>query len=135
MDPFEQYLRSKAQFTDDELYRIRTGATPVTLHRRQLLLREGDTCRHKIFVLSGLLRTYRVSKEALDETSVLLWPRETIDELFAAVPTFRVLSDRLREQSYNKSLQRIFANISYTAEEQYDTFVAENPEVFRRVKP
>ncbi|MCK8494723.1 Crp/Fnr family transcriptional regulator [Spirosoma sp. RP8] len=165
INQFDHYLRSKAQFTDDELQQIHACSIPLNLRRRQLLLREGDVCRHKIFVLGGLLRTYRVRAdgiestmrftiengwsidhesyvdqtpsnyriEAMEESSVLLWTREAMDELFDEIPTFKLLSDRLREQSMNESLQRIFINISYTAEEKYDAFVNAFPDVFRRV--
>ncbi|QJD80812.1 Crp/Fnr family transcriptional regulator [Spirosoma rhododendri] len=165
MNQLDLYLRSKGQFTDDDLLRIQACATPVSVRKRQSLLCAGDVCRHKLFVLSGLLRVYRVSKdgaesvmrfaaesqwaidpesyvnetpshcyiEALEDTTLLLWTKETMNELFAAIPTFRQLSDRVREESHNESLQRIFANISYTAEEKYDAFVAEQPAVLRRV--
>lgn len=165
LDKFNQYIRSKAQFTDDELRQIRSCATPLTLRRRQVLLREGEICRHKIFVLNGLLRTYRVAEdgtesimrfttengwaidhesyvsqtpsnsriEALEDTDVLLWTRETMDDLFEALPIFKLVSDQLKEQSFNESLQRIFINISYTAEAKYDDFITKYPDVFRRV--
>ncbi len=165
MNQLDQYLRSKVQFADEELLRIQTSATPLTVRKRQLLLRAGDVCRHKLFVLRGLLRVYRVSKdgtesvmwfaaesqwaidpesyttetpshcyiEALEDTALLLWTKETMNELFAAILPFRQLSDRVREESHNRSLQRIYINISHTAEEKYDAFVADNPTVFRRV--
>ena len=71
--------------------------------------------------------------EALEDTALLLWTKETMNELFAAILPFRQLSDRVREESHNRSLQRIYINISHTAEEKYDAFVADNPTVFRRV--
>lgn len=165
MNQFSHYLYAQAQLTDDDIMRIQTCATPLTVRKRQSLLRAGDVCRHKLFVLSGLLRVYRVSKdgaesvmrfaaenqwaidhesyttetpshcyiEALEDTTLLLWTKEIMDELFAAIPTFRAFSDKLKDESYNKSLQRIYINISHTAEEKYDAFVADNPTVFRRV--
>ncbi|GAB3760230.1 Crp/Fnr family transcriptional regulator [Spirosoma pomorum] len=165
MNQLAPYLRSTAQLTDDDILRIQACATTLTVRKRQLLLRAGDVCRHKLFVLNGLLRVYRVNKdgtesvmrfatedqwaidhesytnetashcyvEALEDTTLMLWTKETMNELFAAMPAFKAFSDRLKDESHNKSLQRIFINISYTAEEKYDAFVAEHPAVFRRV--
>lgn len=165
MNQFEHYLRAQTQLTDDDVLRVQRCATMLTVRKRQPLLCAGDVCRHKLFVLTGLLRVYRVSKdgaesvmrfaaenqwaidhesyttetpshcyiEALEDTTLLLWTKETMNELFATMPAFRAFSDRIKDESHNKSLQRIFSNISHTAEEKYDAFVAENPAIFRRV--
>lgn len=55
---FETYLRSRADLTDTEIQRITERAALRHIHRNQLLLQEGHICRHKIFILKGLLRTF-----------------------------------------------------------------------------
>ncbi len=165
METFEDYLRSFTQLTELEIKQIQGCSLPVSLRRRQLLLREGDVCRHKIFVARGLLRTFRVRPdglestmrfsaekgwaidpesyvdqtpshyriEALESTKVLLWTRECMEELFETIPSFRLISERLREKSLNYSQQRIFINISHTAEEKYEDFIQNHPDLFRRI--
>ncbi|HTI10583.1 MAG TPA: Crp/Fnr family transcriptional regulator [Puia sp.] len=58
MDEFEIYLRAHTHLNDGDLDRIRSLATTKGLRRNEFLLREGEICRHKIFVIKGLLRTF-----------------------------------------------------------------------------
>ncbi len=165
METFEDYLRSFTQLDEIAIKRIQAGALPLSLRRRQLLLREGEVCRHKVFVAKGLLRTFRVRPdgtestmrfsaekgwaidpesyvdqipshyriEALENTKVLLWTRDCMEELFENIPSFRLISERLREKSLNYSQQRIFVNLSHTAEEKYEDFIQNHPDIFRRI--
>lgn len=55
---FETYLRSRSDLTDTDIQRITGRATLRHIHRNELLLQEGQICRHKIFILKGLLRTF-----------------------------------------------------------------------------
>jgi CRP/FNR family transcriptional regulator, anaerobic regulatory protein len=57
---FENYLLSNINLEEDEIHHIRSLARTVTLRRNELILQAGDICRHKIFVVSGLLRTYSI---------------------------------------------------------------------------
>ena len=41
-------------------------ATTRKYRRRQLLVREGEVCQHKIFVSKGLLRTYRLQEDGTE---------------------------------------------------------------------
>ena len=63
---FEAYIRPKAALTQDELKHIRSLATMKKLRRRQLLLQEGEVCRHKVFVCKGLLRAYRLKDDGTE---------------------------------------------------------------------
>ena len=71
--------------------------------------------------------------EAIEDTEIIVWSREDINKLFEAIPAFRQYSEQLKDCSMNESQQRILANISYTAEEKYNAFVAANEDVFNRV--
>lgn len=55
---FEHYLKTQANFTDEEVKCITESAEARKLRRKEVLLREGEVCRFKIFVVKGLLRTY-----------------------------------------------------------------------------
>lgn len=55
---FETYLRSHADFSDDDLKRIVSVAVPKVLHRNDFLLLEGEVCRHKTFIVRGMLRVF-----------------------------------------------------------------------------
>ncbi len=75
----------------------------------------------------------RYNIEALEDTKLILWTRESMEELFVAVPSFRVYSEKLRENSLDASQDRILMNISYTTEEKYQAFITSFPDIFRRV--
>jgi CRP-like cAMP-binding protein len=64
IEPFRNYLISKAAFTDDELELMEAGAVVKKLKRREFLLQQGDVCRDMAFVVSGSLRLYRTDEEA-----------------------------------------------------------------------
>jgi CRP-like cAMP-binding protein len=162
---FETYIRSHGSVTDEELRLILSKATTRKYRRRQLLVREGEVCQHKIFVSKGLLRTYRLQEdgtetimrfaaenswnvdhesfyhqtptkyniEAIEESEVLLWPRDPFEALVLVVPVLRELSERLRIDNLHASQDRILMNISATSEEKYQAFVKAFPEIFRRV--
>jgi len=57
---FENYLLSNINLQQQEILFISSRAQTVTLRRNDLILQAGDICRHKIFVASGLLRTYSI---------------------------------------------------------------------------
>lgn len=71
--------------------------------------------------------------EALEDSEVILWNRENLETLFAAIPAFKSYSDKLKETSLDASQDRVLMNISYTAEEKYKDFITNFPEIFRRV--
>ena len=58
MDAFKAYFKTHAGLSDAEIERIWAEGTPKRLQRNELLLHEGQVCRHKIFVVKGLLRTF-----------------------------------------------------------------------------
>ncbi|WP_276482560.1 Crp/Fnr family transcriptional regulator [Paraflavitalea pollutisoli] len=55
---FETYLRNNSHLTDDEIAQIAGASTTRSLSRNESLLQEGQVCRHKTYVISGLLRIY-----------------------------------------------------------------------------
>ncbi|MBE9585833.1 Crp/Fnr family transcriptional regulator [Mucilaginibacter sp. JRF] len=60
---FENYLRRQTTLSDDDINRVIAGATLKKLRRNEFLLREGDICRHKIFIAKGLLRFFSVTAD------------------------------------------------------------------------
>lgn len=58
MDEIAIYLRAHTNVTNEEIEKVQSLAVTRTLRRNEFLLREGEVCRHKIFVSKGLLRTF-----------------------------------------------------------------------------
>jgi CRP-like cAMP-binding protein len=71
--------------------------------------------------------------EALEQTEVVLWTRESLVELYASIPAFKSYIERLIDNSLKASQERILGILSYTSEEKYEDFIASFPDVFRRV--
>lgn len=55
---FEIYLRAHTSLGDAEIAQIVSAGKLRSLERNELLLQEGQVCRHKTFVIKGLLRNF-----------------------------------------------------------------------------
>jgi len=60
---FETYLQQQGGLPPEAIQRISDLAVQKTLRRNEHILNAGEICRHKIFVLSGMLRTFSVSAD------------------------------------------------------------------------
>ncbi|MDJ1495065.1 Crp/Fnr family transcriptional regulator [Cytophagaceae bacterium DM2B3-1] len=61
LSEFKKYLSEYLELPDQEIQPILSSAIPRKLRRNELLLQAGDVCRHKVFIVSGMLRTYSIS--------------------------------------------------------------------------
>ncbi|MDJ1472073.1 Crp/Fnr family transcriptional regulator [Xanthocytophaga flava] len=61
LSEFKKYLSESLELPDQEIQPILSSAIPRKLRRNELLLQAGDVCRHKVFIVSGILRTYSIS--------------------------------------------------------------------------
>lgn len=57
----EQYLKQETGLGKETVQMVYDAAQVKTLRRNELLLEEGGICRHKVLIVSGLLRSYSVS--------------------------------------------------------------------------
>ncbi|MEX6689595.1 Crp/Fnr family transcriptional regulator [Danxiaibacter flavus] len=60
---FQTYLRTNTSLADEDIDLICSVAMSRSLHRNELLLQQGQICRHKIFVVDGLLRNYGIAED------------------------------------------------------------------------
>jgi CRP-like cAMP-binding protein len=65
-EPFATYLTAHGPFTQADLVRIASVASPKKLKRHDQLLQAGEVCRYEAFVIRGLLRLYRVGPDATE---------------------------------------------------------------------
>lgn len=63
---FKQYLRLHTDLSDEQIQQIDGMATRRKLKRNDFLLREGEVCRHKIFVEAGMLRTFGMTADGAE---------------------------------------------------------------------
>ena len=71
--------------------------------------------------------------EALAASTVLIWTKESWEELMAGIPALRLFNEKLLARAYEASQRRIFSLISSSAEEKYIEFQKTYPEVFDQV--
>ncbi|OQP44778.1 cyclic nucleotide-binding protein [Niastella yeongjuensis] len=55
---FDTYLRTGTNLNDADIEQIVLAAKPLSLQRGEALLQHGQICRHKTFIVNGLLRIY-----------------------------------------------------------------------------
>lgn len=60
---FENYLRKNTTLSDEGICLVSSLAVEKTFRKHDLLLRAGEISRHKIFILTGLLRTVTVKED------------------------------------------------------------------------
>jgi CRP-like cAMP-binding protein len=71
---FDTYLRTRSNLNEAEIERIVSAAKPVSLQRNEALLQQGQVCRHKIFIIKGLLRIYGIGTDGSEH--ILLFAPE-----------------------------------------------------------
>lgn len=60
---FENYLFEHTGLAEADVRRISAVAVQRKLRRNEFLFREGEICRHKVFIMSGLLRTFGITPD------------------------------------------------------------------------
>jgi CRP-like cAMP-binding protein len=71
--------------------------------------------------------------DALEDSEVILWTKKDFDYLLVAIPQLKLFAEKLISRNIYLGRERVFNNISCTAEEKYDEFIKTNPDVFNRV--
>ena len=59
----KENLSTLIHFTDDEWRIIKSCYTPQIVQKKEIILREGDTCRYVWFINKGLTRIFYINKE------------------------------------------------------------------------
>ncbi|SDF87694.1 cAMP-binding domain of CRP or a regulatory subunit of cAMP-dependent protein kinases [Dyadobacter soli] len=57
---FENYLAAQTDLSLDTIRHIESTAALRQLNRNEVLLSAGEICRHKVFIASGMLRSYHL---------------------------------------------------------------------------
>lgn len=165
VDTFTTYLTTHGSFTKAELAQIAARASPRKLKRHDHLLQAGEVCRYEAFVVSGLLRLYRVGPdgteqimrfaaanwwmcdlesfhhglpakgaiEALEDSEVLLYSKETWDALKQEIPAFNALHTQVLSRSLEAHCDRLHTALGMSAKARYQAFVNAFPNFHNRV--
>ncbi|GGG61770.1 Crp/Fnr family transcriptional regulator [Hymenobacter glacieicola] len=71
--------------------------------------------------------------DALEDTQVLLWSKESFDRLKKEIPAFSALESQLAGRNLDAQVNRLYAAISRSAEERYHAFVQAFPDFYQRI--
>lgn len=71
--------------------------------------------------------------DALENSELILFSRENWDHLLATIPNFKRMIDNLTARNFEAHQDRIFSNISESAEIRYDNFVKKYPTLYNRI--
>lgn len=71
--------------------------------------------------------------DAIEDSEVIMWTKENFEELLHTIPSWNALREKLVMRSFDASQNRIYSNISRTAEEKYNIFLETYPHIASRV--
>ena len=71
--------------------------------------------------------------EALEDSELIRFSKEKWDELLAASPNFKQMIEALTARNFEAHQNRIFSNISESAEARYEKFVQKYPTLYNRI--
>ncbi|MCX2479857.1 sulfatase-like hydrolase/transferase [Pedobacter sp. MC2016-15] len=71
--------------------------------------------------------------EALEDSELLVITKENFNHLIDTIPSFKVMIDNLETRNFEAHQNRIFSNISETADMRYDNFVKKYPTLYNRI--
>lgn len=71
--------------------------------------------------------------DAVEDSELLLWSKEDFSLLIKTVPKLKSWSESLLAKSVSTSQERIFVSIGFTAEEKYEHYIYNNPDLILRI--
>ncbi|GAA3982956.1 Crp/Fnr family transcriptional regulator [Mucilaginibacter dorajii] len=71
--------------------------------------------------------------EALEDSELIRFTKEKWDLLLEAAPNFKQIIDNLTARNFEAHQNRIYINISETAEVRYENFVKQYPALYNRI--
>lgn len=71
--------------------------------------------------------------DALENCELIFFTKENWDHLLTTIPNFKRMIDQLTARNFEAHQDRIFSNISETAEVRYDNFVKKYPTLYNRI--
>ena len=80
-----QNIAKHIQLTPDEQAHFVAMLKPKTVKRKEMLLQEGEVCRHSIFVTQGCLRSYNLDKNGLEHVLAFAPPGWWIADMYSFI--------------------------------------------------
>ncbi|MGA0560676.1 Crp/Fnr family transcriptional regulator [Larkinella sp. VNQ87] len=163
MEPFKRFIETYTELPDADWNRIVGCFEKTSIRKNELLLREGQVCRHLYFLETGLLR-YFLIKDGDDITKFFTVApycftsqvsftsekpaKESIQALEPSVvwlTTLRQANELLALPSWNTFVRKLIQEVQYfteellqalqteTAEQRYEKMLRTNPALLQRI--
>ena len=71
--------------------------------------------------------------DALEDSHLILWTKDNFEDLKTQIPALATLEKDLLARSFDATQDRIYSDISFTAEQKYENFIKQFPDVSNRV--
>jgi CRP-like cAMP-binding protein len=71
--------------------------------------------------------------EAMEDSELILITKDNWEHLLETVPKFRRMNDQLGAKNFEAHQNRIYSNISESAEIRYENFVKQFPTIYNRI--
>lgn len=163
MDTFRKFIENYTAISDNDWKEISVCFEKQVVAKDELLLQEGEICRHLYFIESGLLR-YFITKDGNDITKyfteapycftsqVSFTAEKPATENIQAIErsiiwqtTLKEANDLLELKSWNTFVRKLIQEVQYfteeilqeiqteTAENRYRKLIETNPQLLQRV--
>ncbi len=163
MKEFRKFIENYTTLSNKEWEEISACFQQRTLQKDEILLQEGDVCRHLYFIESGLLR-YFIIKDGNEITkffteapycftSQVSFTSETpaaeniqaIEKSVIYQTTLKQANDLLEFKSWNTFIRKLIQEVQYyteeilqelqteTAEKRYRKMIEKNPSLLQRI--
>ncbi len=163
MDTFRQFIENYTPLSDEDWKQISMCFEKRVVEKDEILLQEGNTCRHLYFIESGLLR-YFINKDGNDITkffteapycftSQVSFTSErpateniqAIEQSIIWQTTLKKANELLELKSWNTFVRKLIQEVQYyteeilqeiqteTAENRYRKMIETNPQLLQRV--
>jgi CRP-like cAMP-binding protein len=80
-EKLEAYLQEVVQLSEEDSRLMSSLATPIRVKKRQLLLKEGAICYHKMFVVTGLMKVYKIGNQGAEHILRFVQENEFMTDL------------------------------------------------------
>ena len=133
-DIARELARKYSTMTHEELDVLESILVPMKFAKGQMILSEGETCKHFYYIERGLIREEptRLQVEALEPTLVYALPKQKLEQVALHNVNIQILYRKILEESLITS--QIHADLVRfeTAQARYKRMCKLNPQVVLR---
>ncbi|PIA79442.1 hypothetical protein BFR04_00920 [Gaetbulibacter sp. 4G1] len=113
----QNYLNRYASFSSEEIDRFYNYLTPRTFQKKEFLLKEGDICKNKFFIIDGLIRLFNIDNkghENIIHFGIENWWTTSFESFITEKPSLLYMQalEKTTVLSINKeNLEKAYQNI------------------------